>query len=208
MDKYWNMRADDGGRQPEGPVMMAGSPDDSRVSGDNNKIYFYSGVTRQDNLMLNKLLHATGHKMASIQRVYQLPEPPKVHLHINSYGGSVFAGFSSVDYIRNCQVPVVSVIDGCAASAATIMSVVAQERLIHEHAFMLIHQLSSGMWGKFEAMKDDMENNQMLMDKIIGIYEQHTKIPKSKIKDILKRDLWWDAKTCLKYGLVDDIITP
>ena len=29
-----------------------------------------------------------------------------------------------------------------------------------------------------------------------------------KIKDILKRDLWWDAKTCLKYGLVDDIITP
>ena len=38
--------------------------------------------------------------------------------------------------------------------------------------------------------------------------EEHTSIPKSKIKDILKRDLWWDAKTCLKYGLVDDIITP
>ena len=102
----------------------------------------------------------------------------------------------------------VSVIDGCAASAATIMSVVAEERLMHEHAFMLIHQLSSGMWGKFEDMKDDMKNNEMLMKKIIGIYEEHTNIPKSKIKDILKRDIWWDAKTCLKYGLVDDIITP
>ena len=88
------------------------------------------------------------------------------------------------------------------------MSVVAEERYIHEHAFMLIHQLSSGMWGKFEEMKDDMKNNEMLMKKIIGIYEEHTNIPKSKIKDILKRDLWWDAKTCLKYGLVDDIITP
>ena len=121
---------------------------------------------------------------------------------------AVFSGFGSVDYIRNCPVPVVSIIDGCAASAATIMSVVAEERLMHEHAFMLIHQLSSGMWVKFEEMKDDMKNNELLMKKIIGIYEEHTKIPKSKIKDILKRDLWWDAKTCLKYGLVDDIIIP
>ena len=192
----------------EGPTMSAGSADDSRVSAENNKIYFYSGVTRQDNLVLNKLLHSTGNKLKNTQNVLQLPDPPKVYLHINSYGGSVFAGFGSVDYIRNCSVPVVSVIDGCAASAATIMSVVAEERYMHEHAFMLIHQLSSGMWGKFEAMKDDMANNEMLMKKIIGIYEEHTKIPKSKIKDILKRDLWWDAKTCLKYGLVDDIIIP
>ncbi len=211
MKKYWHLEAKDeeeSERDAQGPMMMAGSSDDSKVSVEHNKIYFYSGVTRQDNLTLNKLLHSTGHKLANIQQVYKLNEAPKVQLHINSYGGSVFAGFSSVDYIRNCPVPVVSVIDGCAASAATIMSVVAEERLMHEHAFMLIHQLSSGMWGKFEAMKDDMKNNELLMKKIIGIYEEHTKIPKVKIKDILKRDLWWDAKTCLKYGLVDDIITP
>jgi ATP-dependent protease ClpP protease subunit len=209
MNKYWHLEAqDEKDEDNQGPMMMAGSSDDSKVSAEHNKIYFYSGVTRQDNLALNKLLHSTGHKLANIQKVYKLNESPRVQLHINSYGGSVFAGFSSVDYIRNCPVPVTSVIDGCAASAATIMSVVAEERLMHEHAFMLIHQLSSGMWGKFEAMKDDMKNNELLMKKIIGIYEEHTKIPKVKIKDILKRDLWWDAKTCLKYGLVDDIIIP
>ena len=206
MNDYWNTKLKD--INTEGPTMSAGSADDSRVSVENNRIYFYSGVTRQDNLVLNKLLHSTGNKLRNTQHVLQLEEAPKVHLHINSYGGSVFAGFGSVDYIRNCSVPVVSVIDGCAASAATIMSVVAEERYIHEHAFMLIHQLSSGMWGKFEDMKDDMKNNEMLMSKIIKIYEEHTKIPKTKIKDILKRDIWWDATTCLKYGLVDDIITP
>ena len=209
MNKYWHLEAqDDKDQNDQGPMMMAGSSDDSRVSVEHNKIYFYSGVTRQDNLALNKLLHSTGHKLANIQQVYKLNESPSIQLHINSYGGSVFAGFSSVDYIRNCPVPVTSVIDGCAASAATIMSVVAEERLMNEHAFMLIHQLSSGMWGKFEALKDDMKNNELLMKKIIGIYEEHTKIPKTKIKDILKRDLWWDAKTCLKYGLIDDIVIP
>ena len=207
MNEFWNTKAKDKSDTPEGPLMMAGSGDDSKVSSEYNNIYFYSGVTRQDNLQLNKLLLSTGQRMESVKTCYSLEETPKIYLHINSYGGSVFAGFSSVDYIKNSAVPVVSVINGCAASAATIMSVVAHERLIHEHSFMLIHQLSSGMWGKYEAMKDDMKNNELLMKKIINVYQENTKIPKSKISDILKRDLWWDAKTCLKYGLVDDIIT-
>ena len=42
---------------------------------------------------------------------------------------------------------------------------------------------------------------------IKDIYKKHTKIPKGQLSKILKHDLWWDAKTCLKYGLVDDIIT-
>jgi ATP-dependent protease ClpP protease subunit len=207
MNEYWNTKAKDKTDSSEGPLMMAGSGDDSKVSAEYNNIYFYSGVTRQDNLQLNKLLLSTGQRMESVKTCYSLEETPKIYLHINSYGGSVFAGFSSVDYIKNSTVPVVSIVDGCAASAATIMSVVAHERLIHEHSFMLIHQLSSGMWGKYEAMKDDMKNNELLMKKIINVYQENTKIPKSKISDILKRDLWWDAKTCLKYGLVDDIIT-
>jgi ATP-dependent Clp protease, protease subunit len=86
------------------------------------------------------------------------------------------------------------------------MSVVGHHRVMHKHAFMLIHQISSSMWGKFEEMKDDMKNSELLMDTIIGIYEEHTRIPRNELKDILKRDIWWDAKTCLDYGLVDEII--
>ena len=130
-----------------------------------------------------------------------------IFLHINSYGGSVFAGLAAVDYIKNSKIPVCSIVDGCAASAATLMSVVAEERKIHENSFMLIHQLSSGMWGKYEELKDDMKNSEVLMNTIKKIYENHTTIPKSKLDQILKRDLWFNAKTCLKYGLVDEILT-
>ena len=37
------------------------------------------------------------------------------------------------------------------------------------------------------------------------IFRQGTKIPKRKLNQILKHDLWFDAKKCLEYGLVDDI---
>ena len=55
-------------------------------------------------------------------------------------------------------------------------------------------------------LKDDMKNNDLLMKTIKQIYTEHTKIPKKKLNEVLKRDLWWDAKTCLEYGLIDDII--
>ena len=186
----------------------AGSNDDNNVvSSLNNNIYFYSEVNRVKNLQLNKKLMTLGTSLVNRNNSLGVAIPTPINLHINSYGGSLFAGFSSVDYVLNCPVPVHSVIDGCAASAATLFSVVAEKRFMHKHSFMLIHQLSSGMWGNYESLKDDMENCDLLMETIRTIYSEHTKIPKNQLSKILKHDLWWDAKTCLKYGLIDEIIT-
>ena len=179
--------------------------DNNRIETKSNRIYYYCEVSRGRNLTLNMKLQELAGDLLDRGRALQV-DPGKIYLHINSYGGSVFAGFSSVDYILNSKVPVTSIIDGCAASAATIMSVTAKHRQINKHAYMLIHQLSSGMWGKYQEQKDTMENNDRLMKMIIDIYEEHTKIPKKELNKLLKHDLWWDAETCLKYGLVDEII--
>jgi len=179
----------------------------NQVTSANNRLYFYSEVTRPKILELNKKLKNLEISILNQQNTLSTDFPAKIFLHINSHGGSVFAGLSAVDYIANSRIPVVSIIDGCAASAATLMSVAADERYMSEHSFMLVHQLSSSMWGKYEDLKDDMKNNEKLMETIKSIYVKHTKIPKRKLNQILKRDLWFDARTCLKYGLVDDIIT-
>ena len=179
----------------------------NRVEVLNNRIYFYSEVTRTKILTLNKKLTSLNISLANQVNTLDLNDlHANIRLYINSFGGSVFAGFSAVDYIKKSKIPVETIIDGCAASAATMMSVVAHRRYMNEHAFMLIHQLSSACWGTYEEMKDDMKNNDLLMKTIKELYQEHAKIPKTKLNQILKHDLWFDAKTCLKYGLVDDII--
>ena len=52
----------------------------------------------------------------------------------------------------------------------------------------------------------NMKNSEILMKRLREIYEERTKIPSKKLNELLKHDLWWDAETCLKYGLVDEII--
>ena len=179
--------------------------DNDQVEFSHNRIYFYSAVTRPKILKLNKGIFNMNVSLTSRTTMMDY-QPPPIKLHINSYGGSVFAGLSAVDYIKNSKIPIHSVIDGCAASAATLMSVVADRRYMHKNACMLVHELSGLMWGKFKDMKDDMENSSMLMDKIRKIYKEHTKIPKNELEKILQHDIWWEADKCLEYGLVDEII--
>ena len=201
-DLFWEEK---GIEMRNGGDPQAGSDDNNIVSVQDNKIYFYSEVSRPKILALNKSIIRVGNSIKNRSQVLGASDVP-IELHICSYGGSVFSGFAAVDYILNSQAPVHSYIDGCAASAATIMSVVADERYMHRHSFMLIHQLSSGMWGNYEALRDSMENCDTLMETIRAIYEKHANIPKKELNDILKRDLWFDAEKCLAYGLVDHII--
>ena len=176
------------------------------VEAVNNRIYYYSEVSRQKILVLNKSLKNLNDNLVNQANLLSMEEPAQIYLHINSFGGSVFAGLSAVDYIQSCDVPVTSIVEGCAASAATLMSCVATHRQMRSNSFMLIHQISSGLWGKYEELKDDMDNCDLFMRIIRDIYTEHTKIPKKKLNEILKRDLWFDAETCLEYGLIDEII--
>ena len=192
-------------------LMAAGSgPTASYGGGGNtirtveNTVYFYGDVTESNALDLNSTLHAVDKKLSLSSQF--LDVTPIINLHINSYGGSLFAGLATVDTIRGLNAEVHSIIDGAAASAATIISCSCAKRSIGKYSKMLIHQLSSGMYGKYNELEDDMENNKHLMETIKAIYKEHTKVPMKKLNEILKKDLWFDSKTCKDLGLVDEII--
>jgi len=190
-------------KKPE-PFFGDDSSDDAiQVVG--NKIYYYAEIKRKNILKLNKKIKELELKLIGLGKTFNW-EPPPIHLHINSFGGSIFAGVAAVDQILNCQIPVHTLIDGCAASAATFLSVVGKKRYINKHAHILIHQLSSGFWGKFSEIEDEVKNLKRFMDMIKDLYIEHTKIPKKKLDKLLKHDLWLTPEEALKYGMVDEII--
>ena len=117
-----------------------------------------------------------------------------------------FSSFSTIDTIINLPVPVVSIIEGAAASAATLISVMCSYRVIYPNSYMLIHQLSSSAWGKMDEIEDEIINLKELMKRIKSIYKRKTDINKNALDDILKHDLWWNSKKCLEVGLVDKIM--
>lgn len=181
---------------------------DDNVKLEGNHIYFYSNVNTKSVLKLNMIIKKLNKTLLESSLKYNTT-PPDIYLHINSYGGSIFSAFSTIDTIRNSKIKITTIVEGCAASAATLISIVGHKRQIMPHAYMLIHQLSSFIWGKMSEIEDEYKNLKKLMSMIKRIYNEYTNVKltgKKSLESCLKHDIWWDAKECLKYGLVDNII--
>ena len=194
------------GEEMEMPVMdMFGMTDSVTVR--DNDIYFYCSVNKKNIVKLITAIRDCTKKLQHAQIDLGV-DYLRINLHINSFGGSVFAALAAIDTITSNPIPIISIVEGGAASAATLISCVCHERKITPNSFMLVHQLSSGFWGKMEEIKDEFKNLKKLMKTLTKIYKKHTNIDESEettLKDLLKRDLWLSAKECLTYGMVDSV---
>ena len=199
-EKYWG--------EKKSPVKknLQDKTAEKHIAVHENKIYYYAGVNRDSVVELNKKVGELESKSLTLCHTLDLEEPPTIKVYINSGGGSITAGISSMDTILRTKVPVETYVDGFCASAATFISVVGMKRYMSRNSYMLIHQLSSSLWGKYSEIEDEKKNLDLMMETIKNVYKEYTKVPMKKLDEILKHDLLWDANTCLKYGLVDEII--
>jgi len=183
-------------------------PQQQSHNGDNgNEIWFYDSMNTDSIFALNKSLAEKEKMLRTMEIQFDSQGILPIKLYIFSYGGEVLPTFSAIDRIEASKIPIHSIVEGCAASAATMLSVSAHKRYMRKNAVMLLHQISGGMsWGKYEEIKDETKNLEMLMSKLKHIYKRRTKLKDKFLDDLLKHDIFLEANECLKYGLVDEII--
>jgi|TARA_B110000908_G_C10201499_1_gene425555 ATP-dependent protease ClpP protease subunit len=127
---------------------------------------------------------------------------PMIRVHIHSDGGDVFSGLSMMDMLRSSRVKVVTIAEGTCCSAATLILLGGCKRLMGRHAFVLIHQLSTGFFGKYKDLKDEMKTCKKVMATLKTLYDDSTTIPKDKLSEFMKRDIYLGYEECLKYEIV------
>lgn len=182
--------------------------DENIVKCHGNHIYLYSEINRKTAYDVNHYIKTICNDMNTLENNMTTSLKTPIYLHINSYGGSIFDALSIIDTIQNSNVSVYSIIEGCAASAATLISVCCEKRYITKYSYMLIHELRSGIWGKYSEIEEEYENLTAIMNTIFSIYKENTSIKNKKdLKVLLKKDSWWNSDTCLKKGLVDELWT-
>ena len=179
----------------------------------NNHVYLYTLINNYTSIKFMDSAESAVQfimKNKSESALLGIRETLPLVVHINSPGGSVFSVFAMIDRLRQLKsmygIEYHSVIEGRAASAATLLSVTADRRFITKYGYMLIHQLSTYFVGKYNEICDDKSNADELMRRIKEIYSDHATIPENKLDEILKHDLYWNAKKCLKYGLVQEVL--
>ena len=164
--------------------------DDDDVSCKDNRIYFKCKVTEDTIEKLIKLIESKNKKFKKISthKMIKSAVPKPLYLHITSYGGDLLACFRAIDAIKRSEIPIHTVVDGYAASAGTLMSVVGKKRYMTPSSYMLIHQLTSNSMGKYWEIKDDNENVDTWMNDIYKLYVENTKMTLEQLKTFLAHD--------------------
>src|SRR5262245_26436387 len=159
-----------------------------------NHIYFYADVNSDRCLALVRTVRETDAQLRSEYLSRGLEGQPQtpIWLHIHSYGGDLFTGFSVTDQLTTIKTPIYSVVEGVCASAATLISMSCTRRYILPRSFMLVHQLSGLMWGTHEEFKDELGLQEKAMEQLVEFYASRSKVSQKEIRTMLKRDFWVD----------------
>jgi len=171
----------------------------------NNRILFHADVTRKTCI---DLITALDKASKFVNKYYTIDsKKPSIMLHINSDGGEVYSALSVIEHMKHLDAHITTICEGCVASAGVLISLAGNRKIIRKHSYMMIHEIRSGCWGKYSECQDDMKNNKKLM-KDLKKYMQEAcngKLPEDSLDELLRHDIMWSARKCLKYGLVDEI---
>lgn len=188
------------------PIIISKSGSNTLYSNFNH-IYFNNDITTDSAFELNKELRAVESKIKTLSVSLGIKTEP-IYLHLTTDGGLIYSALSIIDCIKNLTLPVYTVIDGFVASAGTLISLAGEKRFMNKNAYMLIHELRGGMWGKMTEVDEEYLNLKKLMKHISRIYTKKTNIDKNEIENILKKDVIWNLRDCIKNGLVDEVYSP
>lgn len=132
-----------------------------------------------------------------------------IFMYINSPGGSVSAGMAIYDTMNYIKCDVSTICVGMAASmAAVILSSGAKgKRVCLPHSEVMIHQPLGGTQGQASDILLHAKHIEKTRETLNKILAENTGKDVATITKDTDRDNFLDAKSALKYGLIDKIFS-
>ena len=129
-----------------------------------------------------------------------------VTAYINSPGGSAFEGIAIYNVLRNHPGKVTTVVQGIAASAASLIAMAGDEVHMNESAMLMMHDASGLTYGNAADHKKQMETLDKLDGSIATIYANKTGGDAATIRELMDEETWMNADEALADGYADAVI--
>lgn len=130
-------------------------------------------------------------------------EVTQIILRINSPGGEVFEGVSILNMLRAHKASVTAVVDGLAASAASVIAAGCDDVVMSPGTQMMIHSPSTIVWGDAADMRKTADVLDNVEASLIEIYA--AKAGEKDWPTLLADETWLTAAAAVELGLADRV---
>jgi ATP-dependent Clp protease, protease subunit len=139
---------------------------------------------------------------------------PVIPVVIDSYGGQVYSLMAMISSIKHAELPVATIIEGKAMSCGAILFSFGEEgmRFMDPDATLMIHDVSSMVWGKVEDLKADTAEAERLNQKVYRMMAancgKHEDYFLEHVHERGHADWFLDAAEAKKHNLANQIRIP
>ena len=125
---------------------------------------------------------------------------------INSPGGDCVAAAQIYNMLMDYSSDVTVVIDGIAASAASVIAMAGTTVKMTPVSLMMIHNPLTIAMGDSEEMRKAIQLLDEVKESIINAYEIKTSMSRTKLSHLMDAETWMNAKKALELGFCDEIM--
>ncbi|PEE62856.1 peptidase S14 [Bacillus thuringiensis] len=141
----------------------------------------------------------------AIRRKIQDVKAEKIHVHINSGGGSAFDGVAICNQLKQHSAEIIVHIDGWAASAASVIAMAGDKIIMPSNTMMMIHQASTFEYGNADLFEKTARDLRKIDSALAASYKKRFVGTDEELKQLLKDETWLTAEEAVALGLADEI---
>ena len=122
-----------------------------------------------------------------------------INVYINSYGGETAEGLAIYNALRRHKAKVRTVCDGFACSAASIVFMAGDERVMNAASLLMIHNAWTYAEGNAEELRKAADDLDVISGTAANAYREHVTVSNEELERLLSEETWItpaDAVAC------------
>ena len=132
-------------------------------------------------------------------------DTPNLLVRINSMGGLVSEGLAIYSLLSDFKGHLITQVDGFACSAASVIFMAGQERIMPESGLIMIHNAWTSVEGDQNQLRKAAADLEMITKPSVNIYCNKTGLSEEEVKAMMDVETWMDYKLAFEKGFATSI---
>ena len=128
-----------------------------------------------------------------------------INVHINSYGGDVAEGLAIYNVLCEHKAQIVTICDGFACSAASVVFMAGDRRVMQPASLLMIHNAWTVAMGNAAQLRKTADDIETITQASVEAYKKVATISEEEIKALMDAETWILPKDAVEYGFATEI---
>lgn len=129
-----------------------------------------------------------------------------INVYINSYGGEVAEGLAIYNQLKRHKAKVKTICDGFACSAASVVFMAGDERVMSTASLLMIHNAWSWASGNANDLRKQADDLDKITQASINAYMQEVNVTEEELKQMLDDETWITPQEALDMEFITTIV--